>query len=63
MSKEVVDALWSPMLKYSKFPKGHASEVILIMIVLLDFKLRYHFMMVFGKLSYMMMLKHAYFQM
>jgi hypothetical protein len=26
MSKEVVDALWSPMLKYSKFPKGHASE-------------------------------------
>lgn len=26
MSKEVVDALWSPMLKYSKFPKGHANE-------------------------------------
>ncbi len=26
MSKEVVDALWSPMLKYSKFPKGHANQ-------------------------------------
>lgn len=26
MSKEVVDALWSPMLKYSKFPKGHMNE-------------------------------------
>ena len=26
MSAEVVDALWSPMLKYSKFPKGHMNE-------------------------------------
>lgn len=26
MSKEVIDALWSPMLKYSKYPKGHANE-------------------------------------
>lgn len=26
MSKEVVDALWSPMLKYSKYPKGHTNE-------------------------------------
>lgn len=25
MSKEVIDALWSPMLKYSKFPKDHEN--------------------------------------
>lgn len=25
MSKEVIDALWSPMLKYSKYPKDHVN--------------------------------------